>query len=94
MQIIRRSVDDRGRVVLPLRGVKEVFLTRLGDVILISSDKETLEKFAKFVEEFKRWRKLQILREWFDLIEKSGLSRLTPEDIDRLVARSMLRELK
>jgi len=94
MEILKRSVDDRGRIVLPIKGKKEVFVVKWNDIIIIAPSKNQAEEVVKQLENLRKKKMLEVINEWFDMIEESGLDKLTARDLDKILARSLLRDIK
>ena len=92
--IIRRKVDSRGRIVIPYRDVKEVLMAEVGNTIIISKSKDGLERIVKILSTIERMRKKEVIREWFDDVEKAGLDKLDESAIKRLISRGILRDLR
>ena len=92
--LIRRSVDSKGRVVLPMKGLNEVYMAVVGDVILVSPNPSAILELCELLNEISSARKKKVISEWFGLVEKAGLDKLSPKLIDKLVSRSIMRELE
>lgn len=94
IDLIKRSVDSKGRVVLPVKGLNDVYMAVVGDIILVSPNPDLILELLKSLDEINFARKKKAIAEWFRLVEEAGLDNLSPELIDRLVSRSVVRELK
>lgn len=94
MKVLMRTVDDRGRVVLPIRGKRKVFIAKWDDIIIIAPSKNRAEEIVKQLDDIKRRKMLEFLNEWFNIVEESGLDKFTAKDLDKILTRSMLREVK
>ena len=69
-----------------------MFLADTGEVIIITTDAETAKKVAEKAHEVNKEAKLKALEEWFSLVKRSGLSTITPEDIEKRINAGILRE--
>lgn len=92
--LIKRSVDSKGRVVLPMKNLSEVYMTTIGDVILVSPNPDALLELWELLNEVNSIRKKRAIAEWFKLVEEAGLDKISPKLIDKLISRSIIRELK
>jgi len=92
--LIRRSVDSKGRVVLPMKGLDEVYMAVVGEVILVSPNPNAIRELCESLNEISSVRKKRAISEWFGLVKKAGLDKLPPKLIDKLVSRSIVRELE
>ena len=94
INLIKRSVDSKGRVVLPVKGLKEVYVATVGEVILVSPNPDVILEVQELLDYLSSIRKKKAIAEWFELVEKAGLDKISPKLIDKLVSRSTMRELK
>jgi len=94
ISLIKRSVDSKGRVVLPMKNLSEVYMTTIGDVILVSPNPDALLELWELLNEVNSIRKKRAIAEWFKLVEEAGLDKISPKLIDKLISRSIIRELK
>ncbi len=91
--IIKRRADSKGRIVLPLKGVREVLMVKLGDVIIISHKKSELERILRIIEDHNKREKIKTINDWFELIEKAGLSEIEESKIQELIKKGVAREV-
>ena len=92
--IIRRKVDSKGRIIIPYKDVREVLMAEFGDVIIISKSKEELDRIVKILNAIEKMRRKEIVREWFDDVEKAGLDKLDESAIKKLISKSILRDMQ
>lgn len=92
--LIKRSVDNKGRVVLPIEGLKEVYMATMGDIIIVSPNPEAIREVGEILDYIGSLKKKKAIDEWFKLVEEAGLDKISPKLIDSLVSRGVLRELE
>ncbi|MHA1664677.1 MAG: hypothetical protein ACTSVW_02460 [Candidatus Njordarchaeales archaeon] len=92
MLIKKRRVDNRGRIVIPLKNRREVFVLSYDDLVIISSSEKKLKEIGKLLNELKLSKKKKILEDWFELISELELDKLSPKDLDRLIADNLKRD--
>ena len=80
-----RKVDAKRRIVIPLKNSKEVFMVNRGSFILISPSKRSLENLLNKIDQTDRIEQLQALKEWFELVDDSGLNKLAAADIHQRI---------
>ncbi|MHA1616623.1 MAG: hypothetical protein ACTSX9_04890 [Candidatus Njordarchaeales archaeon] len=56
-EIMKRKVDSKGRVVLLFKNMRDVFIAKMGNVIIASPRKSEIEKILEIIEEYKRKEK-------------------------------------
>jgi len=92
MLIKKKRVDNRGRIVIPLKNRREVFVLSYDDLVIISSSEKKLKEIGKLLNELKLSKKKKILKDWFELISELELDKLSPKDLDRLIADNLKRD--
>lgn len=84
-----RKVDAKGRVVLPLKDIKEVFIVKKGKVLFVSEDNNALEEALEKFEETEKIEKLQALKKWFNLMDNVGLTDFTAQKANDTIKRNL-----
>lgn len=62
--------------------------------MILGPDYKFILELNELVEEVRMRRKLRVLDEWFELVDKAGLDKLTPEIIDGLVSKAIMEDLE
>ena len=84
-----RKIDAKGRVILPLKGVDEVFIIKKGNVFFVSGDSHALEETLEKIADSEKIEKLQSLKEWFNLIDEAELTNLTAREVDQTLRQNL-----
>ena len=84
-----RKIDAKGRVILPLKGVDEVFIIKKGNVFFVSGDSHALEETLEKIADSEKIEKLQSLKEWFDLIDEVELTNLTAREVNQTIRQNL-----
>ncbi|MFX0092817.1 MAG: hypothetical protein ACFFBD_13740, partial [Candidatus Hodarchaeota archaeon] len=77
-----RKVDSKGRIVLPLKEQKEVYLIKKDEVLFISKDIHSLKAILKKLDVLKNMNKIRVIEEWFNLLSEAKLTELSSQQIN------------
>ena len=94
MLIEKRRVDNRGRILLPLRGIKEVFVCSLGRTYIISEDKGEIDRIVSILNEKKIEEKKKAIKNWFAIVEATELEKMSVNDLNKIIVKSIKKEVE
>jgi len=94
MIIEKKQLDKYGKLTLSFKGAKEVFMAKKDKVVILSTEKDSIDNILKKLNDNEIERKKQALEEWFELIEKAGLDTISTEELDKIITRSILKEVQ
>ena len=96
--IAERQLDEKNRITVPasfasgLKGKGKVIVMSYDDqAVIITPDRRLADKLSDLLQRNEVNRKIRALEEWEKLIDGARLSKLTTEEIDRKVVKSILR---
>ena len=82
IKILKKHIDTRKRVVLPINSqIESIFLINLGDIFILGKSESELRKFMDNYSQVKNEKKISSIESWFELIEEAGLSEFMKEEI-------------
>ena len=100
-KIIERKIDSKGRVILPIKDKKKVFIKEQGDLFILSTNKDHLESFNKDFTDADKITKLENLKKWFldieelelDVKAENSIKKLLDEDSNRISKKKIFNVL-